>query len=73
MSLHVEWMGARDTRVGCALAGAVIGEYVVDGECALVFRDNEVVVIEGDREDLRRLLREGLSALDCLPVREEEK
>lgn len=67
MSLQVEWFDADYADIRVASRGETVGDYDVSTEAALVlFKtfDSEAAVLEGSREDLKRLLRKALRDLD---------
>lgn len=62
MSYRVEWYGA--TPIEVLPHGELVGEFSVDGEFALGIFGDEGAVIEGSREELRKILTDALDALD---------
>lgn len=67
MSLHVEWMSAAAIRPETCASGVTVGEHDVTEPLGLVLGgmfDSSVVVIEGDRESLVRMLDAARESLD---------
>lgn len=63
MSVHVEWMEAHHTTVEALHSGDEVGENKVTQPYALAFSADECVVIEGDFDQLERLLESALRQL----------
>lgn len=63
MGMHVEWLMADATSAELT-DGEELGSEVQPGNMVLELCDNDIVAIEGDRADLRRLVRAMAAELD---------